>query len=563
MIKEFLQPFLIFISLLSCLLGFTVIIGWFIHSEEIIQIVPSLVPMQFNTALCFVLSGLILFLLNRRLYKPSLYLSLILGFLAFSTLLEYVFGLNLMIDELFMDHYITTETTFPGRMAPNTAFCFTITSLSYIISVQRYHARLVCLLGGIVYLLGLAALVGYNTHLDERYIIKIQSYFNDFNWEQFTSMALHTSIGFIILGMGILLVNWIEALRLKIKFELWGTIWFFYFTFPLLLTLFIIDLSLPLNITVGIGYILIIVMSILVKGQKPTIYLTVFATVFTILGYFLSDSDFDEWETIINCTLTIMSIWIVAITLINLKNKDGQYIATNKLLKSSNLALDNQNKELEQIIFTSTHCLREPLQTVMNFVGLLEEELKSNVSPNKDQFIQFINESTLQMDNLIKDVICYSSLGNNREIELVDINRLIQEIQKDLNYKIKKSQANISYDHMPKVKGCKTELYSLFSNLISNAIKFSKIGGFPRVVLYAFEGNGTCNFFIKDNGIGISKENTDRIFSIFQRLHLPDKYTGAGIGLAHCKKIVSLHNGIIGVHSELNVGSTFYFSIPK
>ncbi len=568
MIKEFLQPFLKFISLLSCLLGSTVMMGWFIHSEAIIQIIPSLVPMQFNTALCFVLSGLILFLLNRRLYIPGLYLSIILGLLAFLTFLEYVFGSNLMIDELLIDHYITTDTTFPGRMAPNTALSFIITSLSYIIFVKRYHVLLVCLFGSIVYLLGLAALVGYIIDLDEGYLINIHSgYFTDFrmgyNWGQYTSMALHTSIGLILLGIGIVIMSWMEVLRLNSESRYWDTIWIFLFILPLFISLFIIDLSLPLSINVGIGYILIIILSNLVDGKKSTVYLTIYGTILIILGYFLSDSSYNDWDSMINRTLTIMSLWTIAISLINLKKKNSQFITSNKLLKSTNLVLDTKNNELEQMTFISTHDLREPLLSVMNYIGLLEENLKEYNSPDKDKFIQYINLLTQQMDSLIIDIVNYSSLGDNRKIELVDCNELIQVIQKDLNYKIKKSQASISYDRLPKLQGCEMELYSLFSNLISNAIKFSKTEDFPRISISVTENNGVWNFFIKDNGIGISEENTDRIFSIFQRLHLKDAHTGKGKGLAHCKKIVLLHGGTIGVKSKLNVGSTFYFSIPN
>lgn len=128
---------------------------------------------------------------------------------------------------------------------------------------------------------------------------------------------------------------------------------------------------------------------------------------------------------------------------------------------------------------------------------------------------------------------------------------------------VKKSKANIIIEKLPVIYAFEVELRLLFQNLISNAIKFSKPDVAPIVNIFSEEKESNYKFTVKDNGIGIDEKFKQKIFLIFQKLHQNNKYTGTGIGLAHCKKIVELHNGTIVVNSQLNLGSSFQFTISK
>ncbi len=184
-------------GLISFLLGLVVISGWYSHQPVLIQILPQFVAMQFNTALGFVCSGLALiyiFQKNPYLAALSSILALLIGAL---TGFQYLSGIDLYIDQLFMDHYITTKTSHPGRMAPNTALCFVISGIGMLISVtvKDFQRRnwVMSILGSIVLGLGLIAVFGYVFALPTAY-----------GWMSYTRMAIHTASGFSILGIGMI-----------------------------------------------------------------------------------------------------------------------------------------------------------------------------------------------------------------------------------------------------------------------------------------------------------------------------------------------------------------------
>jgi light-regulated signal transduction histidine kinase (bacteriophytochrome) len=128
--------------------------------------------------------------------------------------------------------------------------------------------------------------------------------------------------------------------------------------------------------------------------------------------------------------------------------------------------------------------------------------------------------------------------------------------------RIAEMEAQVDYDALPEIMADPTQLTQLFQNLISNGLKFQQHGT-PEIYIGVREETEEWVFWVQDNGIGIDKGMTDRIFTIFQRLHTREEYPGTGIGLAICKKIVEFHGGRIWVESDLGAGSTFYFTLPK
>lgn len=220
------------------------------------------------------------------------------------------------------------------------------------------------------------------------------------------------------------------------------------------------------------------------------------------------------------------------------------------------------NKQLEQFVYIASHDLQEPLLTVTNFIDLLEEEYSGNLDKDGLLYLSYISQSAERMKDLIKGLLDYSRIGVSR-ISTVDCEILVEQVKNDLHSSIQKSGANIYFHNLPVVNGNETQIRQLFQNLISNAIKFRKPGSIPEIEISAERQEQGWKFLVRDNGIGIDERYKEKIFVIFQRLNHRSEYEGNGIGLAHCKKIVELHDGEIYVESILQQGSTFCFTLNK
>ena len=201
MIRSPLNKLAILAGALSMLLGAIVLVGWYTHNVTLIQINAAFVPMQYNTALGFLLGGVALLLLtldrDRMAGIPGLAVLLIGGI----TLIEYIGGVNLGLDQLFMEHYVTVKTSHPGRMAPNTAFCFSLTGFTACFQALRFGKRsipaVIGVLGALIFGLGFVAFTGYFLGMEAAY-----------GWGKLTQMAIHTAAGFIILGIGYMVLAW-------------------------------------------------------------------------------------------------------------------------------------------------------------------------------------------------------------------------------------------------------------------------------------------------------------------------------------------------------------------
>ncbi|MGG6230299.1 sensor histidine kinase [Tenacibaculum sp. SDUM215027] len=248
------------------------------------------------------------------------------------------------------------------------------------------------------------------------------------------------------------------------------------------------------------------------------------------------------------------------IRMLGAHNNITTIMTTTTKLKEANEILAEKNRELEQFAYIASHDLQEPINTIQSFVDILSQDFESSISPEADEYLNYISVSAERMKKLIKSLLDFSKLGTERNLSSIDCNKLLKDVLIDLNLKIKNSKAIIKIGQLPELKGYETELRLLFQNLIENAIKFQKQNVSPEIFINAKKENG-WTFSITDNGIGIDERYSNKIFSIFQRLNQRSEYEGTGIGLAHCKKIASMHNGNIWVQSELGTGSTFYFNI--
>lgn len=225
--------------------------------------------------------------------------------------------------------------------------------------------------------------------------------------------------------------------------------------------------------------------------------------------------------------------------------------------------LKRSNIDLQQFAYAASHDLQAPLRNIEGFVKLFERRYRKKFDEKADEFIDFIIDGVKDMQALINNLLEYSQVETKgKQFKLVDSSLSVAHAIVDLESFIEETGAKISYDEsLPKVVADKSQLRRLFQNLIGNALKFRSRRK-PKVNISAQQEYNKWVFSVSDNGIGMDLENTECIFTVFQRLHGKSEYQGTGIGLALCKKIVERHGGRIWVESELGKGSTFYFTMP-
>lgn len=237
--------------------------------------------------------------------------------------------------------------------------------------------------------------------------------------------------------------------------------------------------------------------------------------------------------------------------------------------KVNELHLTNTN--LEQFIHVISHDIKEPLRKILTYTSHLTDTSATSFTASELKNLTIINTAAMRLNSLVDDLVKYAFSATKDETEPIDLNRIVADVIEDLEIVISESKAEIEFGTLPKVNASKVQMRQLFANLISNAIKYSKKNIPPKITISSIRINGDntaptgglwYQVSIRDEGIGMDKGHLNKIFTIFQRLHLRSEYSGNGIGLAICKKIMENHQGKIDVESELGQGSTFHLYFP-
>jgi PAS domain S-box-containing protein len=238
--------------------------------------------------------------------------------------------------------------------------------------------------------------------------------------------------------------------------------------------------------------------------------------------------------------------------------------------------LEIQNSELEQFAYVASHDLQEPLRKIQTFAELIKENYENREFA--ERYFTKLESSAVRMANLIKSLLNYSRLNTNKDKPghgEVDLNTIIQDVKQDFELLIEEKYAAINNEHLPVVSGNAMQLGQLFSNLVSNSLKFSQVHPVIdircTVVIREQIPNAPASLMhneyyqiaVSDNGIGFEEQYNKVIFSLFQRLHGKQDYAGTGIGLALCKKIAENHNGFISASSIPGRGATFHVYLPR
>ncbi|MBA3994392.1 MAG: PAS domain-containing sensor histidine kinase [Cyanobacteria bacterium DS2.3.42] len=235
-----------------------------------------------------------------------------------------------------------------------------------------------------------------------------------------------------------------------------------------------------------------------------------------------------------------------------------------ELLQEKLLELERSNEDLQQFAYVCSHDLQEPLRVISNYTQLLAKRyMGKTLDEDAHEFIDFTLDATKRMHQLINDLLLYSRVETKgRGFVTVDMNEIVEMALSNLSVAIQECDAKIEFNNLPSVRGDSSQLIQLFQNLVGNALKFRSDK--PPVVRITSSPQGDMHrFTVSDNGIGFDMKYSDRIFIIFQRLHVRETYEGSGIGLAVCKKIVERHNGRLSAESTVGNGASFHFTLPK
>jgi PAS domain S-box-containing protein len=225
--------------------------------------------------------------------------------------------------------------------------------------------------------------------------------------------------------------------------------------------------------------------------------------------------------------------------------------------------LRRANEDLQQFAYSASHDLQEPIRNVAVYSEIVARRYQGVLDADGRKFLGFLTEGGRRLATLIDDLLAYTKAGAGDGVPgVVDASAVLQEALSDLGEAIRESGATVTAEPLPKVYIAAAHLRQVFQNLIGNALKYRKDEP-PRIHISAVPQGAAWRFAVRDNGIGIDPQYKENIFGVFKRLHRDQKYSGTGIGLAICQRVVERYGGRIWVDSAPGNGATFYFTLPQ
>jgi signal transduction histidine kinase len=232
--------------------------------------------------------------------------------------------------------------------------------------------------------------------------------------------------------------------------------------------------------------------------------------------------------------------------------------------------LQNSNKELESFSYSVSHDLRAPLRAINGFSSILNDGYAQKMPQEAQRYLSMIQSNAGQMGQLVDDLLEFSRLGRKElQKQSVDPKQLVMQVLHEMQGEREGRDVSITIGELPQVHADPSLLKQVFVNLISNALKYTRIRDEARIEINSYNTNGNGNgnggvvYFVRDNGAGFDMKYAHKLFGVFQRLHLAEDFEGTGVGLATAERIISRHGGQIWAEGETNVGATFFFTMPQ
>jgi signal transduction histidine kinase len=273
----------------------------------------------------------------------------------------------------------------------------------------------------------------------------------------------------------------------------------------------------------------------------------------------------------------IFSLVIFILSFFKINKDIGTLHQSNSVLEEQNRKLEQSIKELESFNRVASHDLQEPLRKIQTFISRIRETDKVKMSDQGQDYLSKVDSSAQKMRVLIDDLLLYSRTNKSeKSFEKADLNQLLENATQELIHEIEEKKAVIQAGQLPVLKVIDFQIQQLFTNLIGNALKYSKPDVAPLISIKSerlspgkypgFLSRTYKHYYritVADNGLGFEQEYAEKIFVLFHRLHQEAKYAGTGIGLSICKKIAENHNGYIIAEGQPDIGATFTIYLPS
>jgi signal transduction histidine kinase len=247
------------------------------------------------------------------------------------------------------------------------------------------------------------------------------------------------------------------------------------------------------------------------------------------------------------------------------RHREEEVRKLNQELAKRAEELQATNNELEAFAYSVSHDLRAPLRHVVGYSELLQKQASSLLDEKSNRFIRTILDSGKRMGNLIDDLLAFSRIGRleTRKTE-IDLKRLVNEVVSEIMQDTKGRDIAWKIGALPVCYGDPSMLRLVVINLVSNAVKFTRTRTPAEIEIgHVAQNKKDVEMFVRDNGAGFDMRYVDKLFGVFQRLHLPEQFEGTGIGLATVQRIIHRHGGKVRAEGAVDRGATFYFSLPK
>ena len=246
------------------------------------------------------------------------------------------------------------------------------------------------------------------------------------------------------------------------------------------------------------------------------------------------------------------------------KQRENEVRKLNQELAKRATELETSNNELESFAYSVSHDLRAPLRHVVGYSELLQKQASSLLDEKSRRYTRTILESAKRMGNLIDDLLAFSRIGRaETKNTLVSLDQLVKEVVAEIRLDTGGRDIVWKIHPLPVCYGDRSMLRLVIGNLLSNAVKFTRMRAPAEIEIGCADGEDEVEVFVRDNGAGFDMQYVDKLFGVFQRLHLPEEFEGTGIGLATVRRIIHRHGGEVRAEGGVDQGATFYFSLPK
>jgi signal transduction histidine kinase len=247
------------------------------------------------------------------------------------------------------------------------------------------------------------------------------------------------------------------------------------------------------------------------------------------------------------------------------RHREDEIRKLNQELGKRAAELEATNKELESFAYSVSHDLRAPLRHMVGYSELLQRQASSLLDEKSQRFIRTILDSAKRMGNLIDDLLAFSRIGRTETKKTeVDLEQLVKEVVAEIGQDTKSRDIAWKIGALPVCYGDRSMLRLVVVNLVSNAVKFTRMRRPAEIEIGCVDRNKKeVEVFVRDNGAGFDMQYVNKLFGVFQRLHLPEQFEGTGIGLATVQRIIHRHGGKVWGEGAVDQGATFYFSLPK